>query len=84
MIGYFRVSFLLSGIFGYFGYFRVCPVFSGISGFTHIIIYFLTSILGRKDCNKFIRVPRAVMGGTRLKSELVLDHLSASQFILGH
>ena len=35
-IGYFRVSFLLSGIFGYFGYFRVCRVFSGISCFTHI------------------------------------------------
>ena len=36
MIGYFRVSFLLSGISGYFGYYRVCQVFSGISGFTHI------------------------------------------------
>ena len=35
-IRYFRVSFLLSGISGYFGYFRVCRVFSGISGFTHI------------------------------------------------
>ena len=35
-IGYFRVSFLLSGISGYFGYFRVCQVFLGISGFTHI------------------------------------------------
>ena len=35
-IGYFRVSFLLSGISGYFGYFRVCRVFLGISGFTHI------------------------------------------------
>ena len=35
-IGYFRVSFLLSGISGYFGYFRVCQVFSGISGFTNI------------------------------------------------
>ena len=35
-IGYIRVSFLLSGISGYFGYFRVCRVFSGISGFTHI------------------------------------------------
>ena len=35
-IGYFRVSLLLSGIFGYFGYYRVCQVFSGISGFTHI------------------------------------------------
>ena len=33
MIGYFRVSFLVSGITGYFGYFRVFP---GISGFTHI------------------------------------------------
>ena len=32
-IGYFRVSFLLSGISGYFGYFRVCRVFSGISGY---------------------------------------------------
>ena len=31
-IGYFQVSFLLSGISGYFGYFRVCRVFSGISG----------------------------------------------------
>ena len=36
MIGYFRVSFLLSGISGYFGYFRVCRGFLGISGFTHI------------------------------------------------
>ena len=35
-IGYFRVSFLLSGIFGYFGYYRVCQVLLGISGFTHI------------------------------------------------
>ena len=35
-MGYFRVSFFLSGISGYFGYFRVCWVFSGISGFTHI------------------------------------------------
>ena len=34
-IGYFRVSFLLSGISGYFGYFRVCQVFSGISVFSH-------------------------------------------------
>ena len=34
MIGYFRVSFLLSGISGYLGYFWVCRVFSGISGFT--------------------------------------------------
>ena len=39
MIGYYRVSFFLSGISGYFGYFRVFPgmsVFLGISGFTHI------------------------------------------------
>ena len=35
-IGYFLVSFFLSGISGYFGYFRVCQVFLGISGFTHI------------------------------------------------
>jgi len=35
-IRYFRVSFFLSGISGYFGYFRVCRVFLGISGFTHI------------------------------------------------
>ena len=35
-IRYFRVSFLLSGISGYFEYFWVCRVFSGISGFTHI------------------------------------------------
>ena len=34
-IGYFRVSFLLLGIFGYFGYYRVCQVFSGISWFTY-------------------------------------------------
>ena len=31
-IGYFRVSVLLSGIFGYFGYFGYFRVFSGISG----------------------------------------------------
>ena len=37
-IGYFRVSFFLSGISGYFGYFRVCRVFLGISGFTHMFI----------------------------------------------
>ena len=36
-IGYFRVSFLLSGISGYFGYFRVCRVFSGISVFFLVI-----------------------------------------------
>ena len=35
-IGYFRVSFLHSGITGYFGYYRVFRVFSVISGFTHI------------------------------------------------
>ena len=34
-IGYFQVSFFLSGISGYVGYFRVCRVFLGISGFTH-------------------------------------------------
>ena len=32
-IGHFWVSFLLSGISGYFRYFRVCRVFSGISGY---------------------------------------------------
>ena len=31
-IGYFRVSFLLSGISGHFGYFRVFRVFPGMSG----------------------------------------------------
>ena len=35
-IGYFRVSFLLSGISGYFGYFRVCWVFLGISGYIRV------------------------------------------------
>ena len=35
-IGYFRVSFFLSGISGYFRVFRVFPGMSGISGFTHI------------------------------------------------
>ena len=35
-IGYFQVSFLLSGIFGYVGYYGVCQVFLGISGFSHI------------------------------------------------
>ena len=39
-IGYFRVSFLLSGISGYFGYFQVSWVFLGFSG------YFLTFIKG--------------------------------------
>ena len=32
IIGYFRVSFFLSGVSGYFGYFRVFRVFSGIFG----------------------------------------------------
>ena len=32
-IGYFRVSVLLSGIFGYFGYFGHFRVFSGIFGY---------------------------------------------------
>ena len=39
-IGYFQVSFLLSGISGYFGYFQVSWVFLGFSG------YFLTFIEG--------------------------------------
>ena len=38
-IGYFRVSFLLSGISGYFGYIRVCRVLSGISGLVHLNLY---------------------------------------------
>ena len=42
-IGYFRVSFFLSGISGYFVYFRICRVFSGISVFFG---YFLTLIEG--------------------------------------
>ena len=37
MIGYFRVSFLPSGISGYFGYFRVWQVFSGISVYPYIL-----------------------------------------------
>ena len=40
MIGYFRVSFLLSGISGYVGYFRVCRVFSGMSGIFGYVGYF--------------------------------------------
>ena len=52
-IGYFRVSFFLSGISGYFGYFRVCWVFSGISGFTHICYgYFLTLMRAEKIATK--------------------------------
>ena len=35
-IGYFRVSFLLSGISGYVGYFRVFPGMSGIYGYLRI------------------------------------------------
>ena len=37
-IGYFRVSFLLSGISGYFGYFQVCRVFLGLPIYTRIIL----------------------------------------------
>ena len=40
-IGYFRVSFLLSGISGYFGYFRVFPGISGISGYVGYFWVFL-------------------------------------------
>ena len=35
-IGYFRVSFLLSGISGYVGYFRVFPGMSGIYGYLRV------------------------------------------------
>ena len=38
MIGYFRVSFLVSGIIGYFGYFRVFP---GLPIYTRVIFYHL-------------------------------------------
>ena len=40
-IGYFRVSFLLSGISGYFGYFRVCRVFPGLPIYTRVFSYIL-------------------------------------------
>ena len=50
MIGYFRVSFLLLGISGYFGYFRVFRVFLGIFGYfwvyPYILRFFLTFIEG--------------------------------------
>ena len=36
-IGYFRVSYFLSGISGYFGYFRVCRVFLGLPIYTRVI-----------------------------------------------
>ena len=36
-IGYFRVSFFLSGISGYFGYFRVCRVFLGLPIYIRVI-----------------------------------------------
>ena len=36
-IGYFRVSFFLSGISGYFKYFRVCRVFLGLPIYTRVI-----------------------------------------------
>ena len=39
MIGYIRVSFLLSGISGYFGYFRVCWVFPGLPIYTRVFSY---------------------------------------------
>ena len=52
-IGYFRVSFFLSGISGYFGYFRVSWVCLGISGFTHIYQgYFLTLMRAEKIATK--------------------------------
>ena len=41
MIGYFRVSFFLSGISGYFGYFRVFPGMSGIFGYFWVYPYIL-------------------------------------------
>jgi len=37
-VGYFRVSFLLSGISRYFGYFRVCRVFLGLPIYTRVIL----------------------------------------------
>ena len=38
MIGYFRVSFFLSGISGYFGYFRVFPGISGYVGYFWVFL----------------------------------------------
>ena len=40
-IGYFRISFLLSGVSGYFGYYRVLPGISGISGYVGYFRVFL-------------------------------------------
>ena len=36
-IGYFRISFLLSGMSGIFGYFQVCRVFTGISVYILVV-----------------------------------------------
>ena len=44
-IGYFRVSFLLLGIYGYFGYFSVRGVSWGISGFTHMYLGFCITFI---------------------------------------
>ena len=41
MIGYFQVSFFLSGNSGYFGYFRVFPGMSGIFGYFWVYPYIL-------------------------------------------
>ena len=37
-MGYFLVSFLLSGTLGYFGYYRVCRVFLGLPIYTRVIL----------------------------------------------
>ena len=47
-IGYFRVSLLLSGIFGYFGYFRVFRVSTGINGYQRVftgILYIISFLV---------------------------------------
>ena len=47
-IGYFRVSVLRSGIFGYFGYFRVFRVSTGINGYQRVftgILYIISFLV---------------------------------------
>ena len=55
-IGYFRVSFLLSGISGYVGYFRVFPGMSGISGY--IRVYWISSLF-LVVVSKILRIDRS-------------------------
>ena len=65
-IGYFRVSFFLSGISGYVGYFWVYPCIIGLFSNIQWGLKRLQQTKLVLDRSELTRVPRTVLGGTGL------------------